>query len=493
VKKYCGLILILVLATPLTTPAQYSCTGSGNTANCPPCYYNQTPLSNHGTNLPDGRLGINVFIQGGTGAGSWDVSPGVTGNHIWGAVEAARGKWNNATDTTSNPGTTNRPPVYFHENQGGGVPAADVVIVSDSSVSYANADKGGPPSYIRINPTWAASLTQDQLAAVIAHEMGHPRGLGNAYEGASGCQNAISIMNGLVSASNPVPKYTAVQDRDVYQMNRQFNASTRGTCCADVAGSNTTYLDACQDNDYDGVSLCDGDCDDNNPNVIECYPPDPCGYEYQMMCADKGPEYIWDNCQCWWRSGECAGGYNPTCTPVAVDTLGDGFNLTGVENGVGFDLNGNGTVQGRLSWTAAGSDDAWLALDRDGDGAIENGRELFGNFTPQPASDEPNGFLALAEYDGPSNGGNGDGVIDGGDAVYSALRLWRDVNHNGVSEAGELHTLPSLNVAALQLNYKESKYADAHGNRFRYRAKVNDAKRAKVGRWAYDVFLVNAP
>lgn len=145
------------------------------------------------------------------------------------------------------------------------------------------------------------------------------------------------------------------------------------------------------------------------------------------------------------------------------------------------------------SWTAACPDDVWLFLDRNGNGNVDSGLELFDNFTPQPPSDAPNGFLSLAGYDKPGNGGNSDGMIDATDAIYPNLRLWRDVNHDGIPEPPELSALSAFDIVALDLNYKESKRTDEHGNRFKYRGKVRDAKGAQVNRWAWDLFIAAPP
>jgi len=163
--------------------------------------------------------------------------------------------------------------------------------------------------------------------------------------------------------------------------------------------------------------------------------------------------------------------------------------LTDIPHGVPFDLRGDG-VRRQMAWTAAGSGDAFLALDRNRNGTIDDGTELFGNFTNQPDSDHRNGFAALAEFDKPENGGNGDGIIDARDNVYSSLLLWLDVNHDGLSEPTELHSLSSMGVTAINLHYLTDRYHDHFGNSFKYKSVVFSTRNDVVGHWAYDVYLL---
>jgi predicted Zn-dependent protease len=329
----------------------------------------------------------------------------------------------------------------------------------------------------------------DALGQTMAHEIGHVLGLGEC----SGCTApGQSVMIGVPCAQWDANHVNCLQP----DYNNTDYGRTDPTSCDNAMVHWSAY--PCTNHDalhceslggtWDERSCTcalppQGGCADNCPNPQQYAPATCFGPVDWCLYPDTGCE---SGLQ---ANGRCCCSWN---TPILIDVLGDGFRLTNVENGVNFDITGLG-VTSHISWTAPNSDDAFLVLDRNGNGVIDNGSELFGNTAPQP---DPvpgvarNGFFALAEYDKPANGGNANGMIDPHDAVYETLRLWRDLNHNGVSEPGELDRLVDWQVETISLDFKESKRRDQWGNGFRYRSRVGGNN---LHRWAYDVIFQTGP
>jgi hypothetical protein len=274
-----------------------------------------------------------------------------------------------------------------------------------------------------------------------------------------------------------------------------FQAVDSGTSCSTNSSGLGTIKEVTSGSDG-SVTTSTTSCYTSQSMTAQCAPAGP------VVCTEVASSTIGGGgggtcsdelcfeCGCCGASS-CGG----SGSPIIVDTTGLGFNLTSPADGVIFDIAGDGHAV-KMAWTAANAGNAFLALDRNHNGRIDNGKELFGNFTPQRGSDNRNGYLALSEYDRPENGGNGDGIIDERDAVFSRLILWIDQNHDGISQPNELHTLPEPGVYSISLKYRDDRrYFDQFGNWFHYQAALNPDPldgESKDGRVTYDVFFLFA-
>jgi len=154
------------------------------------------------------------------------------------------------------------------------------------------------------------------------------------------------------------------------------------------------------------------------------------------------------------------------CSPVVIDLGNNGIELGKAGVGVYFDVNSDGT-RDHVQWVRPGGDEGFLALDRTGNGIVDDGSELFGVGTPlvlQGDRRAPNGFVGLAQYDSRELGGNDDGLINDADAIWPQLRIWVDLDADGVATYGEMRTLRSYGITALETIPKRRRYIDAAGN-----------------------------
>ncbi len=136
--------------------------------------------------------------------------------------------------------------------------------------------------------------------------------------------------------------------------------------------------------------------------------------------------------------------------PITFDLNGNGIELTSYRNGAAFDITGTGRIANTAFVTGG---DAFLAIDRNGNGIIDSGKELFGD-----QNRAKNGYAELAKLDS-----NRDGVINKFDASFDALVLFKD-NGNGKTEPGELISLKDARITEIDLTYREAHVQASGGN-----------------------------
>lgn len=147
-----------------------------------------------------------------------------------------------------------------------------------------------------------------------------------------------------------------------------------------------------------------------------------------------------------------------TTSPLILDLDGDGVETISKNASIHFDHDGNRFAE-NTGWV--GKDDGLLVWDRNGNGKIDNGGELFGNNTLLAnGSKAPNGFLALAELDS-----NHDGKVDANDVAFAQLRVWKDGDSNAVVSDGELMTLNAAGGQRLNVAFVTQNQTDSQGNK----------------------------
>ncbi|MGH8186864.1 MAG: hypothetical protein ACREUC_09900 [Steroidobacteraceae bacterium] len=181
------------------------------------------------------------------------------------------------------------------------------------------------------------------------------------------------------------------------------------------------------------------------------------------------------------------------CSPIVVDLNKDGIDLGPAGRGVSFDVNADGYPE-LVQWVRPGGDEAFIVLDRNRNGLVDDGSELFGVGTPLfEGGNAANGFVGLAQYDQPLLGGNDDGMISREDAIWPELSMWLDSNADGVSTADEMRRPAALGLQSFGTIPKVRRYIDAAGNSLPYWAWARTARPPKKAIMVDVYFLILKP
>jgi len=179
-------------------------------------------------------------------------------------------------------------------------------------------------------------------------------------------------------------------------------------------------------------------------------------------------------------------------SPLVLDFINKGRPqlISPSDSKVQFDLAATGFKQ-TVGWVE-GRQGGLLALDLNGNNKIDDGSELFGQFTKLHATGlrAQNGYEALKQYDM-----NRDGVIDSKDPIFHRLVVWSDHNINGISEGSEVVSLAEAQVTGISIQYRELPLNKqfANGNQIRYQAKFFGPKSCDPsGCNSYDVYFGTA-
>jgi hypothetical protein len=261
--------------------------------------------------------------------------------------------------------------------------------------------------------------TPDRVAETVAHELGHLLGLTDQGLDGESCNGYIMSQVRRTANGQVVPRYV------------------QGSECGEADTINQTWIEA------NPTPASDPSCD----------------------------AYCWTSCQ----SGACPA--NPQWdagngSPILIDLDRNGFELTGLRQGVLFDLDADGNAE-ITAWTSRTQADGFVVLDRNYNGRIDDGAELFGNATPLAGGQAaPNGYVALQELDTPAQGGNGDGWIGPEDTIFPSLGIWIDSNQNGISEPWELYSFEGAGVLRIATHPARTSWVDRNGNQFRFVSKA---------------------